>query len=88
MSYVCDSNLIVKSHLNENGDVMDVTLKNGNRLPKSGLVESIKHGSKYFVDDKSGKLQPVSVSCNKDSKYLRSDPNYKFSDNLLNLPHN
>lgn len=81
-----DDHIIVKIHKGSSGFPIAFTTKSGSKIPRSGLIGKLLDGEKFSSSDRNGKLQPVSVVNGSTGDYSRSDPNYKLSDNLLNLP--
>ena len=68
---------IIKVRKNNEGDITDVMLENGN-------VYSINEA---ITMAKDGLIEGVNVSRTKNGReYLRSDPNGTVKDNLDNLP--
>ena len=75
--FVSDTTKIVKVKKNNDGDITDVMLQNGN-------IFSINEA---IIMAKDNKIEGVNVGKAKNGReFLRSDPNGVESDNLDNLP--
>lgn len=68
---------IIKVKKNDDGDIIEVMLENGDIYPLNHAIMMAKHGA----------IEGVNVSRGKDGgEYLRADPNGSISDNLDDLP--
>lgn len=77
MIFTKDTTKIVKVRKNNDGDITDVMLQNGNIFSMNEAIMMAK----------DNKIEGVNVSKAKNGReFLRSDPNDNEDDNLDNLP--
>jgi hypothetical protein len=68
---------IIKVKKNEDGDITDIMLADGNVFPLNHAIMMAKHGA----------IEGVNIARGKNGgEYIRADPNDSPEDNLDNLP--